>query len=230
MGEFILFTHRDLIQSGEGDFEMSKSCFGLLNKSVLLTLVLVCMLCLMPVVSAEVLPVDQTNGSLSENVSVLQSLIGTSVQTTMLAFEPVTVSPPSVEPTLPIDLQLPDRSSRSPALTPHPDFINTRDIVTRYDAAYDSRRSMETSETVIQPQTPGSQANRHPMSSIGMGDSNVISHLGVADSYVFQWAVPSFMNVNFPSGVAVDSAGYVYVTDLKSHSVWKFTSTGTFVT
>ena len=81
-----LVAVRVLTQSDEGDYDMSKSGFGLLNKSVLLTLVLVCMLCLMPVVSAEVLPVDQTNGSLSENVSVLQSLIGTSVQTTMLAF------------------------------------------------------------------------------------------------------------------------------------------------
>jgi len=41
-----LVAVRVLTQSDEGDYDMSKSGFGLLNKSVLLTLVLVCMFCL----------------------------------------------------------------------------------------------------------------------------------------------------------------------------------------
>ncbi len=53
-----------------------------------------------------------------------------------------------------------------------------------------------------------------------------------AGTFVTTWGTLGYGNGQFrsPSGVAVDSSGYVYVTDEEGWGVQKFTSTGTFVT
>ena len=51
-----------------------------------------------------------------------------------------------------------------------------------------------------------------------------------AETYAFQWAVPSVGGIHAPYGVAYDSSGKIYATDPVDHSVWKFNPDGSVVT
>jgi sugar lactone lactonase YvrE len=50
--------------------------------------------------------------------------------------------------------------------------------------------------------------------------------------YVTQWGSPGSGDGQLisPVGIAVDSSGYIYVTDFSNHRIQKFTSSGTYVT
>ncbi len=49
-----------------------------------------------------------------------------------------------------------------------------------------------------------------------------------AETYAFQWAVPSVEGIHSPYGIASDTAGNIYATDHVNDSIWKFGPDGSF--
>jgi sugar lactone lactonase YvrE len=75
----------------------------------------------------------------------------------------------------------------------------------------------------------------HPAS--GKTDTATLTVLSQTYEFVTKWGSAGTgdgqfgaLGMLFPLGVAVDSSGYIYVTDSLNHRIQKFTSTGTFVT
>ena len=121
-------------------------------------------------------------------------------------------------------------TANSPVLLSNPDTEKVRLEAYRHDWSYRFNRPAN-----IPGETFFTGVARRPgiifPGNVPVPDSSrILTETGANDSYLFQWAVPSHVGVKYPTGVAVDSAGDVYVIDGDNHSVWKFTSTGTYIT
>lgn len=57
----------------------------------------------------------------------------------------------------------------------------------------------------------------------------LVPGVNAAETYVFQWTVPSVGGISSPYGIAYDTAGNIYATDQVNCSVWKFGPDGSFL-
>jgi DNA-binding beta-propeller fold protein YncE len=181
---------------------MSRSGFILRNKSVLLTLALVCLLCLATGISA--LAEGSANGSvnLTGEALILNGTIQERAQMNSIPAQEQVIEP--ISPAMTAEPAL------APTVMP---FLNRIDPRT-HERVYTS------------PELPDALSNTRVSESLTPSADS-----GEIYVFVTKWGSDTLGDGNFKylRGVAVDSSGNVYVADTDNNRIQKFSSTGTFL-